>query len=77
MRFQGLDLYRDPMKPAGFGAPGNEKPGLIDAEGKLRDLSNQVPDITNRHLSDEVLTHLASIGEVRFGPLISLPGKIL
>jgi 2-keto-4-pentenoate hydratase/2-oxohepta-3-ene-1,7-dioic acid hydratase in catechol pathway len=74
------------MKLARFGAPGSEKPGLIDAERKLRDLSSQVPDITNRHLSDEALTRLASIdvkalnvveGEVRFGPPISSPGKII
>jgi 2-keto-4-pentenoate hydratase/2-oxohepta-3-ene-1,7-dioic acid hydratase in catechol pathway len=74
------------MKLARFGAPGSEKLGLIDAQGKLRDLSSQAPDLANRHLSDEALTRLASIdvktlnvveGEVRFGPPISSPGKII
>jgi len=49
------------MKLARFGAPGNEKSGLIDAKGKLRDLSHHVSDITNRHLSDEALARIASI----------------
>jgi 2-keto-4-pentenoate hydratase/2-oxohepta-3-ene-1,7-dioic acid hydratase in catechol pathway len=74
------------MKLARFGAPGSEKPGLIDAEGQLRDLSGHLSDITNSHLSDEALARIASIepkslqvieGKVRFGPPISSPGKII
>jgi 2-keto-4-pentenoate hydratase/2-oxohepta-3-ene-1,7-dioic acid hydratase in catechol pathway len=74
------------MKLARFGAPGSEKPGLIDAEGQLRDLSDHLPDITNSHLSDEALARIASIepkslqvieGKARFGPPISSPGKII
>jgi 2,4-didehydro-3-deoxy-L-rhamnonate hydrolase len=33
------------MKLVRYGNPGKEKPGLIDADGKLRDLSGVVPDI--------------------------------
>ena len=33
------------MKLLRYGAPGQERPGLLDAEGRLRDLSGQVPDI--------------------------------
>ena len=33
------------MKLVRYGNPGKEKPGLIDAGGKLRDLSAIVPDI--------------------------------
>ena len=33
------------MKLVRYGNPGREKPGLIDADGKLRDLSGVVPDI--------------------------------
>ena len=49
------------MKLVRFGPAGREKPGLIDSEGKLRDLSAHVPDITNSQLSDEALARLASI----------------
>ena len=74
------------MKLVRFGPPGREKPGLIDSEGKLRDLSGHVPDITNGHLSDEALARLACVdvkalnvvdGSVRFGPPIPYPGKIV
>ena len=33
------------MKFVRYGAPGREKPGLVDAEGRLRDLSGQVAEI--------------------------------
>ena len=33
------------MKLVRYGKPGKEKPGLIDADGKLRDLSGVVADI--------------------------------
>lgn len=33
------------MKLVRYGKPGNEKPGLIDAGGKLRDISAVVNDI--------------------------------
>ena len=32
------------MKLVRYGAPGREKPGMIDKDGKLRDLSKVVPD---------------------------------
>ena len=35
-----------PMKLVRYGRPGQEKPGLIDADGALRDLSRVVKDIT-------------------------------
>src|SRR5262245_29507174 len=34
------------MKLVRFGAPGAEKPGLVDAQGTIRDLSAHVKDIT-------------------------------
>ena len=34
------------MKLVRYGRAGSEKPGLIDAEGRLRDLSKVVSDIT-------------------------------
>ena len=33
------------MKLVRYGAPGREKPGMIDANGKIRDLSKVVDDI--------------------------------
>jgi 2,4-diketo-3-deoxy-L-fuconate hydrolase len=33
------------MKLVRYGNPGKEKPGLIDLDGTLRDLSSVVPDI--------------------------------
>ena len=34
------------MKLVRYGAPGREKPGMIDKEGRIRDLSKVVPDIS-------------------------------
>ena len=39
------------MKLVRFGAAGAEKPGLIDADGKIRDLSGVVADISGDVLS--------------------------
>ena len=36
------------MKLVRFGKDGREKPGIIDAEGSLRDLSTKVKDIDGR-----------------------------
>jgi 2-keto-4-pentenoate hydratase/2-oxohepta-3-ene-1,7-dioic acid hydratase in catechol pathway len=49
------------MKLVRYGQPGKEKPGLIDAAGKLRDLSGVVPDIGPEQLSDKVLAKLAKL----------------
>ena len=44
-----------------YGKPGKEKPGLVDADGKLRDLSGVVPDIGPAQLSPASLKKLAKI----------------
>ncbi len=49
------------MKLVRYGKPGKEKPGLIDAEGHLRDLSHEVADIGPEQLSDKVLQKLAKL----------------
>ncbi|MCX7230457.1 MAG: fumarylacetoacetate hydrolase family protein [Burkholderiales bacterium] len=49
------------MKLVRYGKPGKEKPGLIDAEGKLRDLSGVVPDIGPAQLSPKSLAKLAKL----------------
>ena len=63
------------MKLCRYGAPGDERPGLIDAEGRLRSLSGHA-DITPETLAPEALARIAAIdpaglplveGEVRYG----------
>ena len=49
------------MKLCRYGAPGAEKPGLIDADGNLRDLSPHVKDIAGDALSDVGLDRLRGI----------------
>ena len=49
------------MKLVRYGQPGKEKPGLVDADGKLRDLSGVVPDIGSAQLSPKVLAKLAKL----------------
>ena len=47
------------MKLVRYGAPGKERPGLIDAEGRLRDLSALWPDVGPGQLSDKALASLS------------------
>lgn len=49
------------MRLVRFGARGSEKPGLIDAQGIVRDLSAVVPDIDARTLSTAALARLREI----------------
>ncbi len=74
------------MKLVRYGQPGKEKPGLIDADGKLRDLSGVIADVTPEHLSDKALAKLAKLkadklplvkGKKRFGPPVSRVGKFI
>ncbi|AWI82991.1 2-hydroxyhepta-2,4-diene-1,7-dioate isomerase [Alloyangia pacifica] len=72
------------MKFARYGARGAEKPGLIDADGKLRDLSGHVSDIAGDVLAD--LDTLKSIdpaslplveGEPRYGACVGGTRKFI
>jgi len=49
------------MKLCRFGPAGAEKPGLVDAQGKIRDLSAHVKDIDGNVLSDAALATLKAI----------------
>ncbi len=49
------------MKLVRFGSRGNEKPGLLDADGRVRDLSGVVDDVAGATLSDAGLARLAAI----------------
>jgi 2-keto-4-pentenoate hydratase/2-oxohepta-3-ene-1,7-dioic acid hydratase in catechol pathway len=49
------------MKLLRYGPLGSEKPGLLDAQGQIRDLSGHIPDITPAQLSPSALAALAAI----------------
>jgi 2-keto-4-pentenoate hydratase/2-oxohepta-3-ene-1,7-dioic acid hydratase in catechol pathway len=74
------------MKLVRFGPPGAEKPGLIDEDGTLRDLSRKIKDFDAAALSPAGLKELKALntaklpkvtGRVRLGPCIAPPSKFL
>ncbi|MEP9380713.1 fumarylacetoacetate hydrolase family protein [Aquabacter sp. CN5-332] len=58
------------MKLCRFGAAGHEKPGLLDGNGALRDLSGVFNDIDAALLSPDGLARLAAV-DVAMLPLVS------
>jgi 2-keto-4-pentenoate hydratase/2-oxohepta-3-ene-1,7-dioic acid hydratase in catechol pathway len=74
------------MKLVRFGPAGKEKPGLIDADGKLRDLSRKVKDIDGAALAPAKLKELAKLdpkklplvkGKPRLGACVAMPSKFV
>ena len=74
------------MKLVRYGPPGKEKPGLIDADGKIRDLSKKVRDIDGAALAPAELARLAKLdpkklplvkGRPRLGPCVAMPSKFV
>ena len=68
------------MKLVRYGRPGKEKPGLLDDEGRLRDLSGVIPDVDAGVLSDRALRKIARIDTktlplVRGTPRLGVPVK--
>ena len=72
------------MKLLRYGANGAEKPGMLDADGNLRDLSGVVADIGGDVLSDAGLAKLRDLdpaslpkvdGNPRLGPCVANIGK--
>lgn len=49
------------MKLLRFGQPGHEKPGLIDSNGQIRDLSGVIPDIDAAFLAAGGLSRLGGL----------------
>ena len=49
------------MKLVRFGAAGAERPGLVNADGSISDLSGVIPDVAGAALSPESLKKLASL----------------
>src|SRR6266851_6276247 len=60
------------MKLVRFGPPGREKPGIVDNEGHIRNLSKIVPDISGETLS---AAGLAKIKKAKIEKLPRVPGK--
>lgn len=74
------------MKLLRYGPAGQEKPGLLDSNGVLRDLSGMVPDIAGDVLSPEGLARLKAVdaaklpavsGNPRLGPCVAGVGKFI
>ena len=74
------------MKLVRYGPAGKEKPGLIDADGKLRDLSKKVKDIDGATLAPAVLATLARLdpkklplvkGKPRLGSCVAKPSQFV
>ena len=61
------------MRLLRHGQKGAEKPGLVDGEGRIRDLSGQVPDITPEILSPDNLKRLAGLDTSRLPPVDGSP----
>jgi ureidoglycolate lyase len=68
------------MKLLRYGPAGQEKPGILDAAGAIRDLSGVVPDITGDVLSPAALAKIAAVdvnslpkvaGNPRLGPPVT------
>ncbi len=74
------------MKLLRYGQPGAEKPGVLDGEGRIRDLSAHVADIAGATLSPDGLAALAALPldslpivdpAVRLGPCVTGTGKFI
>jgi len=74
------------MKLLRHGAPGAEKPGLLDDEGRIRDLSAVIADIAGEAITPEGLQRLRALdvsalprvdGAPRLGPCVGQVGKFV
>jgi 2-keto-4-pentenoate hydratase/2-oxohepta-3-ene-1,7-dioic acid hydratase in catechol pathway len=74
------------MKLLRYGLPGQEKPGLLDKQGNIRDLSGNIKDISGEVLSDTGLQLLRALdpeklpkvaGTPRLGPCVGQVGKFI
>ena len=74
------------MKLVRYGEPGRERPGLIDANGAIRDLSALVQDLGGESLSPATLARIRAAdpnglplvqGPQRLGPCVAKPGNFI
>ena len=63
------------MKLLRYGAKGAEKPGLLDAQGGVRDLSGELADITAHTLTPHSLQRLREL-DVTSLPVVANPGRM-
>ncbi|WP_425072850.1 fumarylacetoacetate hydrolase family protein [Sagittula sp. S175] len=63
------------MKLLRYGPVGQEKPGMLDAEGQVRDLSAHVSDFAGETVSRAALDKLRAI-DVNSLPVVAEPGRI-
>jgi 2-keto-4-pentenoate hydratase/2-oxohepta-3-ene-1,7-dioic acid hydratase in catechol pathway len=74
------------MKLLRYGPPGQEKPGILDREGRIRDLSGAIPDIGPDTISPAALDKLRQLdpaklptvaGNPRIGPCVARVPKLV
>ena len=74
------------MKLLRFGEMGQEKPGILDSNGKIRDLSGHISDINGETISEDGLNKISSIDQMslpivpegtRLGACVGSIGKFL
>ncbi|MCD0245946.1 fumarylacetoacetate hydrolase family protein [Xanthomonas melonis] len=74
------------MKLVRVGAEGHERPGLIDHDGRIRDLSGAIDDVAGEHLTNAGLDKLRALdvstlpvieGDVRYGAAVGRIGKFI
>lgn len=74
------------MKFLRYGPTGSEKPGVLDADGKIRDLSGHLGDLSGASLDPEALAKLADVdlstlplvdGSPRIGACVAGTGKFI
>jgi len=75
------------MKLFRYGEPGREKPGMIDSQGQLRDLSGIIDDVSGVTIAagiidvlsrGQMLQHFPLIhGDFRYGPCVAGVGKFI
>ncbi|CAI0996602.1 Ureidoglycolate lyase [Serratia proteamaculans] len=74
------------MKLLRYGAPGQERPGILDSQGQIRDLSQHIADLRGEALLPDALDKLRVLdinqlptvaGQPRLGPCVGHIGKFI
>ena len=78
------------MKLLRYGPSGQEKPGCLDADGRVRDLSDHIDDLAGEALTPETISRLKSLDiddlplvegtpqqDLRLGPCVGRTGKFI